>query len=107
MVRVNQGQPMSFSISGSMRSFLLPAQPGGSDGGVQPRSAEQEFLDIARKSPLERMRDKIMEDMKLSQDSLASLTPDQRQSVEDEIKRRMMEALQAATEPGQVIDKEA
>ena len=101
---------MSFSVSSNMRSFplsnLLGAK-GGDNAQVQPTTAEEEFLEIARKSPLERLRDKILEDMKKSQEDVARMTPEDRQVVEDEIKRRMMEALQASTETGAVIDKTA
>jgi hypothetical protein len=93
-----------------MRSFplsnLLSAK-GGDNSPVQPKTAEDEFLEIARKSPLERLRDKILEDMKMSQEDVAKMTPEDRQVVEDEIKRRMMEALQGSSEAGAVVDKTA
>jgi len=97
---------MSFSISANMRSFPLASQLG-STSPFKLKSAEEEFLEIAKKSPLERMRDKIMEDMKVDQDSIAKMSPEQQQAVEDEIKRRVMEALQASTDSGQVVDKKA
>ena len=70
-------------------------------------SVEEQFLEIAKKSPLERLRDKILEDMKIDEAALASMEPEARQVVEDEITRRMKEALEKATEAGQVIDKTA
>ena len=99
---------MSFSVSANMRSFPLSnlLSLNGS-GQPQPGSAEEEFLEIARKSPLERLRDKILEDMKMSEEDVARMTPEDRQVVEDEIKRRMMEALQASTDTGKVVDKTA
>ena len=97
---------MSISISASMRSFPLPSQLGGPSPS-QPKTAEQEFLEIARKSPLERLRDKILEDMKLSESDLAQMEPDARTAVEDEVKRRMMEALQGSNEAGAMVDKTA
>jgi TPP-dependent pyruvate/acetoin dehydrogenase alpha subunit len=99
---------MSLSVSASMRSFplsnLLSAKSGEP---VQPKTAEEEFLEIARKSPLERLRDKILADMKTSEEALAQMGPEARTAVEDEIKRRMMEALQASKETGAVVDKSA
>ena len=97
---------MSLSISATMRSFALTSQLSGTSE-FKPPSAEEEFLEIARKSPLERLRDKILEDMKMSESDLAQMEPEARQAVEDEIKRRMMEALQASTEIGAVVDKTA
>ena len=98
---------MSFSISANMRSFPLTSQQSGSPSPLQPRSAEDEFLEIARKSPLERLRDRILADMKTTEEALAQMDPEGRQAVEDEIKRRMQEALQASTETGAVVDKTA
>ena len=72
-----------------------------------PSTAEQEFLEISQKSPIERLRDKIFEDMKLSEGDLAQMEPDARTAVEDEIKRRMMEALQGSNEAGAMVDKTA
>ena len=99
---------MSLSISASMRSFPLSNLAGpDATSKLGPKSAEEQFLEIARKSPLERLRDKILEDMKMSEDDVAKMEPEARQAVEDEIKRRMMEALQASTETGKVLDKTA
>jgi TPP-dependent pyruvate/acetoin dehydrogenase alpha subunit len=72
-----------------------------------PSTAEQEFLEISQKSPIERLRDKILEDMKTSEEAIAQMEPEERQAVEDEIKRRMMEALQGSSEAGAVVDKTA
>ena len=99
---------MSLSISASMRSFPLSNLLGpDATSKLGPKSAEEQFLEIARKSPLERLRDKILEDMKMSEDDVAKMEPEARQAVEDEIKRRMMEALQASAETGKVLDKTA
>ena len=99
---------MSLSVSASMRSFPLSNLLGpDATSKLTPRTAEEEFLEIAQKSPLERLRDKILEDMKMSEADVAGMTPDDRQVVEDELKRRMMEALQASTETGAVVDKTA
>lgn len=99
---------MSLSVQSSMRSFplsdLLSAK-GGSP--LLPKTAEEDFLEIARKSPLERLRDKILEDMKMSEGDIAKMDPEARAAVEDEIKRRMMEALEASTDTGKVVDKTA
>lgn len=97
---------MSLSISATMRSFSLASQVSGMSQ-LKPKSAEEEFLEIAKKSPLERLRDKILEDMKTSEADLAQMEPEARTAVEDEIKRRMLEALQGSTEAGQMVDKSA
>ena len=99
---------MSLSVSASMRSFPLSNLLGpDATSKLAPRTAEEEFLEIAQKSPLERLRDKILEDMKMSEGDLAQMDPEARTAVEDEIKRRMMEALQASTDQGKVVDTPA
>lgn len=103
---------MSLSIAARLGSLpqLSRFVPANSDKTVEDsgqNSVEAEFLEIARKSPAERMRDRIMEQMGVDPEQLAQMEPEARQSVEDEIKRRMMEALQASPESGQVIDKSA
>lgn len=71
--------------------------------------AREEFLEYARMSPAERLRAQILEDMELSEDSLAAMDPEARAGVEDEIKRRMLEALtgKADAEPGSLVDMSA
>lgn len=99
---------MTYSISANMRSFPLSSPltpPHGEKADRLVRSVEQEFLEIASKSPLERLREEIMEDMKVDEGEIAKLEPQARQPIEDEIKRRMMEALQGADDSGRVIDK--
>ena len=99
---------MSLSVQSSMRSF--PLSDLLSAKGSSPlltKTAEEEFLEVAKKSPLERLRDKILEDMKMSEGDLAQMDPEARAAVEDEIKRRMMQALQASTDTGAVVDKTA
>ena len=99
---------MSLSVQSSMRSFKLSDLLSSKAGTPLPATtAEEEFLEIARKSPLERLRDKILEDMTVSEGALAQMEPEARQAVEDEIKRRMLEALQGSSETGSVVDKVA
>ena len=99
---------MSLSISTSMRSFPLSNLLGpDATSKLGPKSAEEQFLEIARKSPLERLRDKILEDMKMSEEDVARMEPEARTAIEDEIKRRMLEALQGTSEAGAMVDKTA
>ena len=99
---------MSLSVSASMRSFPLSNLLGpDATSKLGPKSAEEQFLELARKSPLERLRDKILEDMKMSEGDIAKMDPEARAAVEDEIKRRMLEALQGTSEAGAMVDKTA
>ena len=57
------------------------------------QSATQKFLEEARKSPIERMREQIMEELGLTQDSLAQLAPDEKRAMEDKIAKMIEEKL--------------
>jgi TPP-dependent pyruvate/acetoin dehydrogenase alpha subunit len=72
-------------------------------------SAKEEFLEYARMSPAERLRAQILEEMKLSEDAVAAMEPEARATVEDEIKKRMLEALTGKdnVEPGSMLDMTA
>jgi TPP-dependent pyruvate/acetoin dehydrogenase alpha subunit len=99
---------MSPSVSANMRSFPLSNLRGAdATSKLGPKSAEEEFFVVARKSPLERLRDKILEDMKTSEEAIAQMEPEARTAMEDEIKRRMLEALQGLSEAGAMVDKTA
>lgn len=69
-------------------------------------NVEEEFLEIARMSPAERLRIQILESMGMSEDSVASMDPEARDAIEDEISRRMMQALTGKedAEPGSLVD---
>lgn len=74
-----------------------------------PSKAEREFLEVSQKSPMERLREKILADMKTSEEQIAQMDPEERQAVEDEIQRRMKEALNgnSTTQLGAQVDKSA
>jgi TPP-dependent pyruvate/acetoin dehydrogenase alpha subunit len=91
-----------------MANMQLSVSKGQLTESLKP-SAKEEFLEYARMSPAERLRAQILEEMKLSEDGIASMEPEARAAVEDEIKRRMMEALTAKDdpEPGSILDMTA
>lgn len=73
-----------------------------------PSIAEREFLEISQKTPMERLREKILQDMKTSEEQIAQMEPEERQAVEDEIQRRLKEALGGDAMPlGAQVDKSA
>lgn len=53
-------------------------------------SATEIFLEEAQKSPIERMREQILAELGLSEESLARLPPDEKRAMEDKI-REMIE----------------
>ncbi|MBN8606017.1 MAG: hypothetical protein J0L81_03795 [Caulobacterales bacterium] len=60
---------------------------------VEPPSATDIFLEEARKSPIERMREQILEELGLSEESLAALPPEEKRAMEDKIAKMIEEKL--------------
>ncbi len=100
---------VSFSISNNMRSFPLPAQLGGSTGSLQPKTAEEEFLEYAQMTPAERMRANVLQEMNLTEDQLKSMDAETREKIENEIRERIKEKVENSAEAktGVMVDKDA
>lgn len=71
------------------------------------QSATQKFLEEARKSPIERMREQIMEELGLTEDSLAQLPPDEKRAMEDKIAKMIEEKLRQGMGAEQGADTDA
>lgn len=56
-------------------------------------SATDLFLEEIRKDPIERMREQIMEELGVTEESLAQMSPDERRAVEDRISAMIEEKL--------------
>jgi hypothetical protein len=54
------------------------------------------FLEEARKSPMERMREQILEELGLSEDALAQMSPEERRATEDKIRQMIEEKFRQA-----------
>jgi hypothetical protein len=69
---------------------------------------EQEFLKYAHMNPLERMRANILKSMRLTEDDLKSMTPQQRDAIEQKIKDLIEQKLHKnADKKGQLVDVSA
>jgi TPP-dependent pyruvate/acetoin dehydrogenase alpha subunit len=96
-----------------INSLLLAGKPVTPNSGTVTNplkvDAKEEFLEYARMSPAERLRAQILEEMELSEDGLAAMDPEARAGIEDEIKRRTLEALtgKSDAEPGSILDMSA
>lgn len=64
---------------------------------LEPPSAEELFLEEARKSPIERMREQILEALGLTEETLAALPPDEKRAMEDKIAKMMEEKLRQSS----------
>jgi hypothetical protein len=74
------------SASNVPSASLLPGAPATA-------SLEQQFLDYAKMSPIERMRANILKSMNLTESDVANMSPQEQQKVEDIIKEKIKEQL--------------
>lgn len=58
---------------------------------------EELFLKEAQKSPMERMREQILQSMGMTEESLAQLPPEERRAAEDKIAKMIQEKIKLAT----------
>src|ERR1700761_8267707 len=108
--------PLSPSLSGI--SALIkpavqssPAVNGGSSATASPnsaigdQSAQDYFMKYAAMSPMERMRENILQGMGISDDQLKAMSPDQQKAVEEKIKEQIEKETGAnGNKSGQLID---
>jgi len=63
-------------------------------------SAVTDFLNYAKESPAQRMRDAILKSMGLSENDLKSMSPEKRKAVEDAIAQKIKDAAEQAAKQG-------
>ena len=51
------------------------------------------FMELSKMTPVERLRKELLESMGLSEESLAALPPEEREAIEEEIRRTVKERL--------------
>lgn len=89
--------PPSSAPALSFESILaLQTEEAPQVSGLEELTATQKFLEEARKSPMERMREQILQQLGLTEESLAQLSPEERQAAEDKIRELIEEKLRQA-----------
>ncbi|MBW7901070.1 MAG: hypothetical protein H3C26_06320 [Rhodocyclaceae bacterium] len=73
--------------------------PTAEDKAAARAALLKKIEDYLNKSPAERMREKILAQMGLTEESLAQLPPEKRAEIEEEIGRRIKEWLLSGKEP--------
>ena len=83
--------PLSFANILALQSLIdeEPAQ-------LTEMTATQKFLAEAQKTPMERMREQIMKDLGLTEESLAQMSPEDRRIAEDKIREMIEEKIRQA-----------
>jgi len=71
---------------------------------LEPMSATDIFLQEARKSPMERMREQVLEELGLTEESLGQMAPEERRAAEDKIREMIEEKLRQAMGGDQAPD---
>ena len=73
------------------------------------RSAREEFLDFAAKSPAEHLRDAILRELGTTEEKLAAMEPKQRAAMEDTIAERLKQKVEQEAEQktGLLVDVSA
>lgn len=95
---------MSFAIGGASSLIGGPAsQPAdatamGRNSGAA--GAVDDFLQLAKKTPAQRMRDAILKSMGLSESDLKTMSPEKRKAVEETIRQKIQEAAEQAAKNG-------
>jgi len=70
-----------------------PAQP-------TEMSATEKFLEEARKTPMERMREQILKELGLTEEALAQMAPEEKRAAEDKIREMIEEKLRQSMNAG-------
>jgi len=63
---------------------------------IAPPTATEIFLEEARKTPMQRMREQVLEALGLTEDALAQMAPEERRAAEDKIREMIEEKLRQA-----------
>jgi hypothetical protein len=97
---------MSNSIISSMQSFTLPSRLQPSDKAengqatTAAKTPEEKFLDYAKKTPAEKMRDALLSSIGVTEEELKNMSPEQRREVEQKLADKIKEAVNKKTENG-------
>ena len=94
----NSATQLSFETLLSLQSLDQPALEE-----VQAPTPTQIFLQEAQKSPMERMREQILEQLGLTEDAIDQMPPEERRAVEDQIREMIEQKLRE----GMGADREA
>ena len=88
---ISTAQALSFEAILQLQSLDEPeVEP------VAPPTPTDIFLEEARKDPVERMREQVLEELGLTEDGLAQMPPEERRAAEDKIREMIEETLRQA-----------
>lgn len=85
-------QPIQFSMD-MLLALQGEQEPENAIEETKTPTATERFLEEARKSPMERLREQIMKELGISEEDLAALPPDEKRAMEDKIREMIEEKL--------------
>ena len=104
----------SVTAFGPITSAMFPQTAGSSASASasgatsQANSVVQDFLDYAKMSPAERMRENILKSLGMTEQQFEKLSPAQQQAVNQKIQQIMLQQIQQnAGKTGQLVNVSA
>jgi hypothetical protein len=92
------GAALTGAASGAGPAGVIDASAAARNSGSA--TAVQDFLNYAKETPAQRMRDAILKSMGLTEQDLEKMTPEQRKAVEETIEKKIKDAAEQAAEQG-------
>jgi hypothetical protein len=86
--------PFGLLQTRSALGVSAPDAGGGFSTSAPASNAREEFEKFAAMSPAERMRAAILQQMGVSEDQLAAMSPDERKAMEDKITNKIKEMVE-------------
>ncbi len=87
---------LGFKPAGEIRGGAAADISGGETTNLK-KTAEEDFLDYARMSVAERIRAQVLQDEKLTEETLAELDAEQRAAIEERIREKVAEKITGET----------
>ena len=102
----------SATTFGPITNAMFPQTAGSSasasGAASQGNSVVQDFLDYAKMSPAERMRENILKSLGMTEQQFEKLSPAQQQAVNQKIQQIMLQQLQQnSSKTGQLVNVSA
>lgn len=91
MLPISSAPPLSFESILALQKIEDPELTT-----IEPPTAEELFLEEARKHPMERLREQILEQLGITEEELAQLPPEEKRGMEDQIRKLIEEKIRQA-----------
>ncbi|ABD89890.1 hypothetical protein [Rhodopseudomonas palustris] len=90
--------PIAFTSSSSSPLSNKPLDTKPLLDALKPQTVEEKFLAYANMTPAEKLRDSLLKSIGVTEDDLKTMSPKDREAIEDKIKEKIKEAAENQTE---------